>query len=184
MTNRIAILGWGSLLWDARQDFDDYHTAWQRLGPSLPIEFSRVSKSRRGALTLVVDSEHGVPTEVSYSFSSRKCLEDAIEDLRSREGTTRKNIGTWIVGECRHKAGSLDEEICKWALSHDVAAVVWTNLASNFCEETGKPFSVANAIAYLGGLEHEAQQVALDYIQNAPSFVQTPLRDAVAGHFN
>ena len=36
----IAILGWGSLLWDERLEFDDHHAPWELDGPNLEIEFS------------------------------------------------------------------------------------------------------------------------------------------------
>ena len=56
---KIAILGWGSLLWDRQAEFDKHHDDWQFDGPSLQLEFSRVSESRKDALTLVVDTNHG-----------------------------------------------------------------------------------------------------------------------------
>lgn len=48
----IAILGWGSLLWDERPEFDQHHGVWQFDGPHLNLEFSRKSSSRENALTL------------------------------------------------------------------------------------------------------------------------------------
>ena len=51
---KIAILGWGSLLWEGGQEFERWHDAWHNDGPSLKLEFSRVSESRLGALTLVI----------------------------------------------------------------------------------------------------------------------------------
>ncbi len=41
---KIAILGWGSLIWDRR----DLQIAgdWQQGGPVLPIEFSRIYPTR------------------------------------------------------------------------------------------------------------------------------------------
>jgi hypothetical protein len=56
---RIAILGWGSLLWDKRPNFDEQHDDWQFDGPALPPEFSRVSSSRSGVLTLVIGAVPG-----------------------------------------------------------------------------------------------------------------------------
>ncbi|HOW68396.1 MAG TPA: hypothetical protein P5055_13320 [Candidatus Paceibacterota bacterium] len=52
----IAILGWGSLIWNPR---DLPITGdWQGDGPVLPIEFTRISDN--GRLTLVIDERHGV----------------------------------------------------------------------------------------------------------------------------
>lgn len=64
---KIAILGWGSLLWDQRAEFDKKHEDWQFDGPSLMLEFSRVSQTRNGALTLVLDFNNGKPCQVAYA---------------------------------------------------------------------------------------------------------------------
>jgi len=53
-------------------------------GPILKIEFSQLSKTRLGALTLVFDEEHGSPTTVAWCQSKRRSPEDAICDLRCR----------------------------------------------------------------------------------------------------
>lgn len=44
---KIALLGWGSLLWDKRPEFDEYHEPWQFDGPELPLEFSRFYLAQR-----------------------------------------------------------------------------------------------------------------------------------------
>ena len=93
MADQIAILGWGSLLWDKRRDFDKWHGAWQFDGPILKIEFSRISSSRLGALTLVLDSVNGSDNQVAYCQSMRGNLSEAVEDLRIREGTSLANVG-------------------------------------------------------------------------------------------
>ncbi|MER8652067.1 hypothetical protein [Mesorhizobium sp. M0586] len=84
---KIAILGWGSLIWDKHLEFDAHHDGWLPGGPVLQLEFSRISESRKGALTLVVDNEHGTACETSYAVSSRKNPDDAVADLRCREST-------------------------------------------------------------------------------------------------
>jgi hypothetical protein len=73
MAGEIAILGWGSLQW--RSD-----------GPALRIEFSRISKTRNGALTLAIDAGNPVPVQVSWCLSSRTDIGEAVEDLRKPEG--------------------------------------------------------------------------------------------------
>src|SRR5713226_4147257 len=90
---RIAILAWGSLLWEGGLQFDSWHHAWQYDGPTLKIEFSRVSKRRLGALTLVIDPDHGSPTTVAWCLSKRESLENAIADLRCRENCLVEDIG-------------------------------------------------------------------------------------------
>jgi hypothetical protein len=48
---RIAVLGWGSLIWDPHPIFDQHHRDWQFDGPRLNLEFSRISKTRAGVVT-------------------------------------------------------------------------------------------------------------------------------------
>jgi len=48
MPPRVAILGWGSLLWEGGSAFDKWHDDWRCDGPILNLEFSRVSASRLG----------------------------------------------------------------------------------------------------------------------------------------
>ncbi len=83
---KIAIIAWGSLVWDPRtlQIKED----WDNQGPSLNIELSRVSKD--GRLTLVIDFLNGVEIKTYYAQSSRSDLGDAISDLRDK---TIKGVG-------------------------------------------------------------------------------------------
>src|SRR5215472_13098798 len=76
--NRIAILGLGSLCWEGQPRFDRQHGFWSERGPLLKVEFSRVSSTRRGALTLVIDPVHGAPTRVAFALSHRSNLNTAI----------------------------------------------------------------------------------------------------------
>jgi hypothetical protein len=178
----IAILGWGSLLWDTRPKFSAFmkHCGpWLRGGPSLPLEFSRISKSRGGALTLVIDADNGTETIVSHCVSTRKRSSDVIEDLRVREGPTRKE---WI-GSLRtpFEKARYFHAIHAWALSHGFDDVVWTDLPPNFCAFR-QPFSVEAAVAYVEGLDAGGKAMAREYLKRAPGFVQTPVRHALQ-HF-
>lgn len=78
---KIAILGWGSLIWDKRT----LRLAgdWQTGGPVLPIEFSRVSGD--GRLTLVIDPLHGVPVTTRFAPSAFTNLNDAIKYRLGRD---------------------------------------------------------------------------------------------------
>jgi len=62
MSKGIAILGWGSLIYELGELESYVASDWKDGGPKLPIEFSRVSSSRDGALTLVIDEKNGVET--------------------------------------------------------------------------------------------------------------------------
>jgi hypothetical protein len=180
---KIVILGWGSLLWDAHLEFDSTHGSWESEGPRLPLEFSRVSASRGGALTLVVDHQSGVTCTSVFSVSTRKHPDDAIADLPCREGTTLENIGYCFPKEGRKRSHNPQTlaAIEPWAREkyHDV--VIWTDLISNFAtKSTFKvAFTVPNAIAHLQALPTDAKAKAAEYIWRAPSFIDTPLRREV-----
>jgi hypothetical protein len=175
---KIAIIAWGSLVWDPRTL--QIRGDWDNNGPMLNIEFSRVSKD--GRLTLVVDPDNGEEVKTYFAQSKRSDLGDAIADLRDREGTIRKRIGfVDLINSIDSKAEFSDQvdvfsKINDWCRSQSFDAAVWTALPSQFEEQTKQAFSVDNAITYLKGLPKSARENALDYIRNAPKEVVTPVR--------
>ena len=172
---RIAILGWGSLIWCPRGLPQE--GSWEKGGPHLPIEFSRISSD--GRITLVIDPTNGESVPTRFALSPRADLEDAICDLRTREGTTATNIGFIDLKHgterCKvyPKAAAV---IHDWAKGKEFDGVVWTDLPPNFQDELRMPFSLENAQKYLNGLPKSVAQQARKYIQNAPPEVDTPLR--------
>jgi hypothetical protein len=178
---KVAILGWGSLLWEGGPEFDRWHTEWMLDGPTLKLEFSRISKKRLGALTLVIDDEHGMSNIVAWCFSKRTNLQDALCDLRAREGTTLDKIGQLVLSPQTKKpaAAHQPEPIEVWARARKLDAVVWTALKSDFKEKTTHAFSVPAATAYLQSLPADAKAKAAEYIWRAPDLVKTPLRAAM-----
>ena len=181
MTQNIAILGWGSLLWEGGSAFDKTHAAWRCDGPILKIEFSRISQRRAGALTLVIDPANGVPTRVAWCLSLRDTVGEAVEDLRMREETSVQNIGVVVLGAHSRSADQdTVDEVTKWAGGRNLVGVIWTDLRGNFERRTGKRFSYDAALNYVAGLSGEARGRALEYIRRAPSFVRTPVRDALS----
>ena len=176
---RIAILGWGSLLWDERPEFDETHDDWQPDGPILPLEFSRVSTSRQRALTLVIDTDNGADCRVAYAMSRRRSPEDAIADLRCREGTVMKRMGFWFADGSSRCDPDVPDAIVPWAKDKGLDVVVWTGLCSNFMKKVGKEFTVKAAIEHLQGLPPEGKALAAAYVWRAPSFIRTELRVAL-----
>jgi hypothetical protein len=176
----IAILGWGSLIWDPRDL--PRESPWSRGGPELKIEFSRISRDAR--LTLVIDPVAGAPVVTRYALSPRTLIADAVEDLARREGTVRKWIGYVDLerDESSPRGTSQDAEVTqilkRWCREKKFNGAVWTALSPNFLEETGRAFTTENALAYLSGLPKGARAVALHYIDSAPDEVATPVRTA------
>lgn len=80
---KIAIPGWGSLIWDKRPEFDKHHEQWLQDGPVLKLEFSRISESRKDALTLVIDGVNGSECKTSYASLPK------MPPVRSRPHTDR-----------------------------------------------------------------------------------------------
>ena len=183
---RIAILGWGSLIWDTDTEKGKEfarrcrgHWAIAK-GLELPLEFSRVSESRSHALTLVIDETHGTRCRVYYAMSKREALNDAMRDLRSREGTTCRNIGCWTARNGKPGFDSTQERIGAWARKSGLDAVVWTALESNFAKKNkanATEFSVEHAIRHIENLSREGKARAAEYVWRAPDEIRTTLRE-------
>ena len=179
---KIAIIAWGSLVYDPR---DLAHTAdFQPGGPTLPLEFSRIS--RDGRLTLVIDERSGVECATYAALSRFGDLNRAIHNLRIREGKPGKEqIGYINLRGRKQRLASQSEAVGRrfrdWADAAGVDAVIWTGLPSNFSERsTGRePFSADAALRHLRSLSTAELHLALDYFHRAPVEVQTPLRAAV-----
>lgn len=183
MAQRIAILGWGSLIWDDRfPEFDKHREDWRLDGPTIRLEFSRISGTRGGALTLVIDAKHGTACRVAYALSKRKTVDDAIADLRCREQTVLSRIG-FVLPDGSHRPNGRDEAaidtIREWARENDVDAAVWTDLDSNFEQVCGEPFSLEAALLHVQGLDPPGKAQAAEYVWRSPDFVVTPLRAAL-----
>jgi hypothetical protein len=138
----------------------------------LPIEFSRISGN--GRLTLVIDEANGVPIQTLYALAATASLEEAIENLRGREGTNSRGIGH--VRNGGHPQSRVEKPILDWVVDNGFDAVIWTALGSNFEQKTGKPYCVESALAYIDLLEASIRTSALEYISKAPTAVQTPFR--------
>ena len=176
----IAILGWGSLVWEERPDFDRHLVSWNSGGPVLPIEFSRKSKSRGNALTLVIDRERGSPVETLYAMSKRKDPRDAVCDLRSREGTTLENIGFINLGDGTERGRDEQsvQDIRAWAMEKKIQFVTWTDLPSHFAGVDKAAF-ITGATDHLKSLDATRLRQALTYIVMAPKQTDTGLRRAL-----
>ena len=178
---RIAILGWGSLVWEAGGSFDEWREEkWKLDGPKLRLEFSRVSSRRFGALTLIIDKANRAEVQVAWCLSKRLHLEDAKCDLRCREGAMIKDIGVMTLDlSVPLPENQRNDPIESWAYKQKIKSVVWTALQSNFEEKTRMNFSVPHAITHLKSLTPEGKAKASEYIWRAPEFVKTPLRTAI-----
>ena len=185
---KIAIIGWGSLVWSPGElRASDGFAA---NGPLLPIEFCRISDD--GRLTLVIDETVGAVSRTCSAPGALDSLDAAIENLRLRENMpSPRSVGFVEVASGEQSDIALERHpdavatIAAWAQGSGFDAAIWAALASNFeeADRGGEPFSVTAAIRYLERLEERDAvkfAAALDYIRRAPREVETPVRDAVA----
>jgi len=176
----IAVLGWGSLIWERELKISG---TWSPEGPLLPVEFARVS--RDGRLTLVL-CPHAQPVQVLWSRSTCSSLAEAVADLANREGTLKKNIGYVSLFSTVFRCNAVPEvlgTIRSWVDARDFDAAVWTDLPANFEQKTGMIFNPDNIVTYLKGLKSDSFNKAKEYIMKAPGQVSTPVRKHVEAEF-
>ena len=144
---KIAYFAWGSLLWDS--EGLDLQTPWKKTNIRLPLNFSRISDNGKGRLTLVIDNINGVSNPIYYAITKDTNLNNAIQNLKIREGTIPKYIGYInLKNENSRYSNRLTqkniEKFKSFALKNKIDAVVWTDLCPNF-----KNFSTNNAMKYI-----------------------------------
>ena len=182
--SKIAVIGFGSLLWDLDDLAPKVSGEWKMYeGPVLPLEFSLVSRKRHYALALVIDYGDGAPCPTCVIDSVRSEIGTAVVDLANRERMEPANIG--FVDRNTGKSHSLREETRKtfwnWIEDRDYDGAVWTDGERNFEALTGKAFNLQTAQDHLRSLQGISLEEARRYIRNAPARVETPLRRALEG---
>jgi hypothetical protein len=165
----IAVLGWGSLVWDPRTL--PIRRQWFADGPLVRVEFLRESGGRR--ITLVLDSE--VPAVRSlWAIMDTIDLDDARKQLQERERCGRIDIGYWQPASGASPSSILD--LAKWAECRSIDAVVWTALGSKFRGKDGLRPTADEIIDHLGVLVGTQRDEAERYVRRAPRQIDTPYR--------
>jgi hypothetical protein len=188
---KIAVLGWGSLIYHPEGDPGRGQKPlakvgdWDWNGPILPLEFSRISLGRH--LTLVIDPApgHGEDNVTFMSQSARTSLDAAAKNLCAREGCSIGCIGRQQKTDPAPVDGPA-LTIRSWLAQTDFDGVVWTALPPKFLP--GQKYTITAAVAYLEQLKGEERRRAFHYLVEAPDSISTPLRkearwpEAVATH--
>jgi hypothetical protein len=151
----------------------------------LPIEFARIS--RDGRLTLVI---HPGSQKLGtyWAVSELGSLEEARENLRAREGASLETIHSLTLDG--RMEGAIPERVAAkigpWLRNQEnLQAAIWTGLSSNWNDQRGRPFTAEDAVRYLRELEDARNHAmatydhAREYVQNAPSQIQTRLRKMI-----
>lgn len=179
---KIAILGWGSLIWQPKDLKYNKELGWDKNGPYLPIEFSRISGD--GRVTLIIDN-NAKQVQTLYAISLYEKLDEAILDLAVREGCLKDKIGRYDKGsgEFIPNNFSYQKEIKEWIKNTYCDAVIWTNLGKRFKNKIGLTHSDKNVIQYLETLPEETKVFAEEYIRKAPKQIETPIRKVIEEKF-
>ena len=180
--SKIAVIGFGSLLWDLDDLAPKVSGEWKMYeGPILPLEFSLVSRKRYYALALVIDYGDGAPCPTCVIDSVRSKIGAAIVDLANRERMEPTNIGfvDRNTGESRSHREETRNTFWNWIEDLNYDGAVWTDGERNFEALTGRAFSLQTAQDHLRSLQGMSLEEARRYIRNAPARVETPLRRAL-----
>ena len=178
---RVAILGWGSLLWNPGTLRSERR--WRSDGPWLPVEFARISnlKEKNGRppyLSLVIFPHAGL-VRTYWDVSLVGEIAEACLDLKSREGCGIEHIAYLTRDDAAWSSTTpgLGERIRDWLdrKKNDVDAVIWTNLAWKLPGVA--TFTVEEGMRWLRVLrEAKKDNAAEEYIRRAPPQTDTCLR--------
>jgi hypothetical protein len=183
----IAIVAWGSLVWRPTNCGVTLQLRsagqWEQDGPSLPVEFARIS--RDGCLTLVVVPDYPHRVTTLWSVSAQHDLVMAIQNLAGRECITENLESIHGVDRDGNSIGTVDAGIASavhgWLSQRpSLGAAIWTGLGTQPSRWRGHGydagFTADNALSYLRSLEDDQSHPAFDYMRRAPEQITTPVR--------
>ena len=180
--SQIAILGWGSLIWDL--EILTPHTTGEWLmehGPRLPMEFSRISPKRKLGLVVCLDPAVGVECTTNVIQSAKEDISHTIDDLAARERAPLDLIGAVHAdGLQKGRMPEVCNAVSEWCEANGWDGAVWTDLEPNFFDYTQQGFTIDAGLMYLRTLSGENLIEAHNYIESAPHQTRTPLRTALA----
>jgi hypothetical protein len=177
---KIAVIGWGSLIWDQRDL--EIEGNWHTDGPMLPVEFVRVSSRDRLTLVLVKN----VPIQPTlWALSHKNSLSRAIKNLADREGTNESNIGHWpCIGIGDDFEKRVVSVVAEWAQERLLGGAIWTALGPKKPNKENGLATDQQLIEYLRGLvRHNRASAAKEYVEKTPCQIKTPLRSRIRQEF-
>ena len=127
----------------------------------------------------MIDNKSGFSNPVYYAITKTTNLNNAIQNLKIREKTITKYIGYINLknDSSRYSERLTDSDIKsikKFALKHNIDAIVWTDLFPNF-----KNFSTENALKYIERKKKDIQlynkMIEYIYLCYVHGNIQTPI---------
>ncbi|MGO2357359.1 MAG: hypothetical protein ACTH6S_04015 [Mesonia sp.] len=180
---KIAILGWGSLVWNPKSLQYNQEIGWQKNGPMLPLEFSRISNDFR--LTLVLEPTAKLVQSL-YAISTNTTIDEAVLNLAVREGSARSAIGYYgkYTNETKLNDFKYIENIKEWLTIHpEIDAVIWTNLKANWKKTDRVKSKKRDRLEHLKALDGSTKAIAEEYIRKAPFQITTNFRKEIENEF-
>ena len=171
---KIGCLAWGSLVWDPRTL--PVAAPFREDGPSLPIEFSRISLD--GRVTLVINPAAPLLRSLWAPLVAQS-LEEAIEALGRREMIVPERWADWVGRRSRQlpeTPSGILHGIDDWLAQHSLDAVVWTALPSRGPDGRQNVPKLETLLEYLESLSGETRERAEQYVRRTPRVVRTPHR--------
>lgn len=169
----VAVLGWGSLIWDPRELV--LENPWAGDGPMIRVDYLR--RSSRNRVTLVLhETAREVPSLwTSYAGDNWTRVRDM---LVVREGVTGQPdaIQHWATGggERTNIAG-----LPAWAGGNGADHVLWTGLPPRWDRIDGRLPTLEQVVVCLGGLRPDRHHAAEEYVRRTPVQIMTPIREAI-----
>lgn len=167
---RIAVLGWGSLIWD--QGDLNVEGNWKENGPKLPLEFCRLSSfgDERERVTLVIDEIIGVECNSLWEIMKCNNLDEAKANLQKREGCLASGIH--FLNRASQPKRNYEKNIHNFLSEENLDAVIWTALKSNWADKRKCEYSQTELWNYLNEKKGTLSYID-EYFTKAPSQVRT-----------
>ena len=141
----LSHFGFGSLIWNPKGLSIG---KFMENGPTLPIEFSRISRDNR--LTLVIDPVNGTMNNVYFAISKHHNIDKVLKEFQKREHIKDEllnvQIGVWDIKNGLFNFGAskfpkeVFDQIRQWAEENGIDAVVFSALARKFKQKLDIPF--------------------------------------------
>lgn len=165
---KIACIGWGSLIWNTESLA--CQNKWFEDGPLLPIEFTRISSNNR--VTLIID-ENSNPVRTLWSLMLPSNIDDCINSLMIREGTTKENIHYTSLND--KSEDIIKSTIRRWLSEKNLDSAIWTALSYSKKTNNKRP-DLQDIVKHLEQLTVNERRLAEEYIRNAPRQIDTEYR--------
>lgn len=172
---RIAIVGWGHLVWDPRNL--DHTREWQADGPLLPVEFARFASGPRLLPVLV----EGAPLQPTlWTLSRKSSVLAAAADLVIRDQVWTQDVAHWTRAEAMGQDSGVEAIIGPWVLSRGLDGAVWRAAGPNLPDLSPGIAGDEAKLDYLRELVARGREsLARETFVRTPAQIRTPFRELV-----